>query len=70
MHEKMERMKKDTSYDDICAAKKDLLDVFLGEIHLVAPLLLINNSKLTKSGLLSFSNKQFSSIRKLLNSSF
>lgn len=33
MHEKMERMKKDTSYDDICAAKKDLLDVFLGEIH-------------------------------------
>ena len=33
MHEKMERMKKDASYDDICAAKKDLLDVFLGEIH-------------------------------------
>lgn len=33
MHEKMEQMKKDTSYDDICAAKKDLLDVFLGEIH-------------------------------------
>lgn len=33
MHEKMERTKKDTSYDDIYAAKKDLLDVFLGEIH-------------------------------------
>lgn len=33
MHEKMEHVKKNASYDDICAAKKDLLDVFLGEIH-------------------------------------
>lgn len=33
MEYKFEEMKKDASYDDICSAKKDLLDVFLGEIH-------------------------------------
>lgn len=33
MGHKFEEMKKDASYDDICSAKKDLLDVFLGEIH-------------------------------------